>query len=371
VKTNISIRKVLVVIAWLAIGSGLLTLLVAANRKEQKHFCKDVAIRIKGTGDIFYIDKGDIITILKNGSDQKMIGQPLNKMNLARMEKLLEKSSWVADAELYFDSHDVLHITATERQPIARIFTKAGTSYYIDSATKRMPLLQKMSIRVPLVTNFPGSKKIGPQDSALLRDVKELTAFISSDPFWNAQVAQLDIVGERNFELIPTIGNHVIRLGTAEDLEEKFNRLFIFYKNVLSKTGFDHYSVIDVQYKDQVVATQKGSVSKVDALQLQKNIEELMKKAQQAQEAQQPMVIDSTIQLQTNNSNEAFDAAQVKEGIEKPASLKQSNFATNTTTKPSPTLKKTTAKPNALERKIEVNKNVVKPKAVMKRKTSP
>ena len=72
--TNISIRKVLVVVAWLAIGSGLLTLLIAANRKEQKHFCKDVMIRIKGIGDIFYIDKGDIVTILKNGSDQKLIG---------------------------------------------------------------------------------------------------------------------------------------------------------------------------------------------------------------------------------------------------------------------------------------------------------
>ena len=361
-KTNISIRKVLVVIAWLAIGSGLLTLLAAANRKEQKHFCKDVTIRIKGVGNIFYIDKGDIVTILKNGSDQKLIGQPLNKMNLARMEKLLEKSSWVADAELYFDSHDVLHITATERQPIARIFTKAGTSYYIDSAAKRMPLLQKMSIRVPLVTNFPGNKKMSPRDSALLKDVKALTTFISKDPFWNAQVAQIDIVGDKNFELIPTIGNHIIRIGSADALEEKLNRLFVFYKNVLSKTGFDHYSVIDVQYKDQVVATQKGTVSKIDALQLQKNIEELMKKAQQAQEAQQPMVIDSTSQLQVNNSHEAFDTEQAKESIEKPDLPNPSIIAKTTTTKPSPTLKETTVKPKTTTKK----KVVKKPKAVMR-----
>ena len=89
--------------AWIAIASGLLTLLVAANRKEQNHLCKDVSIKIKGIGETFYIDKGDIITILKNGSDKKLIGQPLNKMNLAGMEKLLERSSWVADAEIYFE----------------------------------------------------------------------------------------------------------------------------------------------------------------------------------------------------------------------------------------------------------------------------
>jgi cell division protein FtsQ len=225
-----------------------------------------------------------------------------------------------------------------------------------------MPLLQKMSIRVPLVTNFPASKKMRPQDSALLKDVKELTTFISNDPFWNAQVAQIDIVGDKNFELIPTLGNHVIRIGSADALEEKLNRLFVFYKNVLSKTGFDHYSVIDVQYKDQVVATQKGTVSKVDALQLQKNIEELMKKAQQAQEAQQPMVIDSTNQLQTNNSHEAFDTAQAKESIEKPDLPNPSSISETTTTKPGPTLKKSTVKPKPTVKKKEVKK----PKAVMR-----
>jgi cell division protein FtsQ len=75
---------------------------VAANRKEQNHLCKDVCITIKGVGETFYIDKGDIVTILKNGSDKKLIGQPLNKMNLARMERLLEGSSWVRDARNLF-----------------------------------------------------------------------------------------------------------------------------------------------------------------------------------------------------------------------------------------------------------------------------
>jgi hypothetical protein len=110
------------------------------------------------------------------------------------------------------------------------------------------------------------------------------------------------------------------------------------------------------------VATQKGTVSKVDALQLQKNIEELMKKAQQAQEAQQPMVIDSTNQLQVNNSHEAFDTAQAKENIEKPDLPNPSSIPETTTTKPGPTLKKSTVKPKPTVKKKEVKK----PKAVMR-----
>lgn len=342
----------------MAASTGLVVLLLAANRKEQKHLCKDVRITIKGVSDVFYIDKGDIITILKNGSDKKLIGQPLNEMNLRRMEQLLEKSSWVRDAELYFDSHDVLHITAIEREPIARVFSTGGTSFYIDSAAKRLPLLQKMSIRVPVVTNLPWPKKMNGRDSALIKSTRDLVVFVASDSFWNAQVAQIDVVNGKFFEIIPTIGNHVIRIGDGENLEEKFGRLFLFYKKVLSKTGFDHYSIVDVQFDGQVVTTQKGTTSKVDSIQLQKNIKELMLQAQKAQEEQQPMDIDSTKEAVFVTTQEATNDTTEK-NIEKPVPLKPSNITKTTTTKPSPTLKKTTVKPKPKDRK--------KPKAVMRR----
>ena len=365
--SKISIRRILIVIACIAVASGLTTLLIAANRKEQNHLCKDVRITIKGIGETFYIDKGDVVTILKNGSDKKLIGQPLNKMNLAQMEKLLERSSWVADAEIYFDSQDVLHITATERQPIARIFTTTGTSFYIDSAAKRLPLLQKMSVRVPVVTNYPYAKKMKRLDSALLKEVKTLTAFVLNDPFWNAQVAQIDIISGKTFEIVPTIGNHIIRIGTGENLQGKFDRLYVFYKKVLSKTGFDHYSIIDVQFKDQVVATQKGASSKIDSIQLQKNIKELMEQAQKAQEAQLPMDIDSTVGNTT--TQKVITKEPAKETTEKPMPGKLSNTTKTTTTKPGPTLKKATAKSKSTVKK-EVKKKGTKPKAVMTKRVN-
>lgn len=44
----------------------------------------------------------------------------------------------------------------------------------------------------------------------------------------------------------------------------------VFYKQVLSKTGFDKYKVIDVQYKGQVVASKYAGNAKVDSVQLRK-----------------------------------------------------------------------------------------------------
>jgi cell division protein FtsQ len=78
---------------------------------------------------------------------------------------------------------------------------------------------------------------------------------------------------------MPLIGDHVIRLGTVDDLEEKLDKLMVFYKRVLSRTGFNKYGVIDIQFKGQVVGTQRGSLSKVDSVQLQKNIAALLEKS--------------------------------------------------------------------------------------------
>ncbi len=58
----------------------------------------------------------------------------------------------------------------------------------------------------------------------------------------------------------------------------------IFYKEVLSKTGFDKYNKVDVRFSGQVVGTKKGnSISKADSVLAVKNIERLIRAAQQLQ----------------------------------------------------------------------------------------
>jgi cell division protein FtsQ len=96
-----------------------------------------------------------------------------------------------------------------------------------------------------------------------------------------SQVAQVDITADRNFELSPVIGNHLIKLGNGKDLEKKFNRLMIFYKQVLAQKGFDAYSTIDVQYSGQVVGTRRGTEkNKVDTAMLKRRVNEMLRQVQ-------------------------------------------------------------------------------------------
>ena len=264
---------------WLLVISGITTLLIAANRKEQVHLCKEIFIGIKGNEDKFYVEKEDVLKLLQKTVTGSLLQKSVTSINLAGLEAGLKTNPWIRNAELYFDSKDALHVFVEEREPVARVFTTTGNSFYMDSSGARMPLLDKMSIRVPVVTGFTSARKFNAGDSTLLEQTKQVTQFIYGNPFWSAQVGQIDITPEGKFELIPVIGNHIIKLGTGENVEQKLNNLYVFYKQVMSKVGFDKYAALAVEFDGQVVAIKKEPTSPVDSIQLKKNIEELVNRA--------------------------------------------------------------------------------------------
>ncbi len=321
--------------------SGLVVLLVAAIGRRNHELCKDYQITIQGAQKNLFINEKDIKKLLNSGLNGKIKGEPIADFNLRKLEQLLEVNAWVKNANLYFDNREVLHISVEEREPVARIFTTAGRSFYIDHEGERMPLSEMMSARVPVFTNFPDKKALSTKDSILLNDVRKTASFILSDSFWMAQTEQIDITEERNFEMIPTIGNHIVKLGNGDDIDKKFHRLLIFYQQVLSKTSFDKYKSVDVQYTGQVIGS-KVKMSKVDSMQLKKNIEKLLQEARKMQ-----------------NDTVASIPANVKENISidrtndsKTNTVEQTNSATRETV--------TNAKPKNIEDKTEE-----KPKAVM------
>jgi len=282
VNTGKAIRKILFVALWVTIAGGMLTLMIAAIGKQKRDQCRDYTIRIKGTQKNLFVDDKTILKILEFAGNGKIKGQKRSIFNLLEIERLLKTNVWIKDAELYFDNRNVLHVLVTEREPIARLFTITGKSFYMDDSGKMMPLSDKLSARVPVFTGFPG-KVISKRDSLLLNEVRSAASFILHDPFWISQVAQIDITPERNFEMIPVVGNHTVILGDGENIEQKFHRLFVFYKNVLSQTGFDKYKAINVQYAGQVIGVKNNSGSKSDTAQLRLNVEKLLRQARELQ----------------------------------------------------------------------------------------
>ncbi len=297
-----TIRKVLFIAIWLCIGGGMVSLLLAAITKKNNGLCKDYTISIEGGKNNLFIDNKDVEQLLFKATKGPLKGDPIAAFNLYELEQMLEKNTWVDEADMYFDNKDVLHVSITEKEPIARIFTTDGNSFYINDNGKKMPLSDKLSARVPVFTGYADKKKMNAADSLFLKQVTNVAEFIENNPFWMSQVAQIDITDDGNFEMIPLVGNHLVKLGNGENIEKKFNRLMIFYKQVLSKTGFDKYKIIDVQYKGQVVVSKSALDRKVDAEQLKKNVEKLLRQSEEAEKETTSNVMPAIIKLEKDST---------------------------------------------------------------------
>jgi cell division protein FtsQ len=372
--------------AWIVVLGGIVSLLVAANSKARARTCKGVAVSINNGGDRIYVEKEDVLKTIEKTAHGSIVNKLTGAINLASLEKNLEANPWIRDAELYFDTKDILHVTVSERVPVARVFTTAGNSFYIDSAGYQMPLLEVFSARLPVVTDFTAAKRLKAADSVLLQETKQVVGAISADPFWSAQVGQIDITPDRKFELIPVLGSHVIRLGNGNDVGAKLARLMVFYKQVMPKAGLAKYSALDVQFDGQVVAVRRGPTSAVDSIQLQKNIQELMERKMAEQEPDDA-VQPATEPAQTASGDieepvAATDTAAAKPFVAKEASttpekatatvvsnpVKESMPAKNPVVQKS-TPKKTSQQASKPVKKPTVGKKVApKPKAVMQRK---
>lgn len=253
-ESKYTFKKILIISVWIILLSGTVVLLIAAMSKKRNEAINRVEIKISGIQSNYFLGKKDVLDILQKVNGKKLEGESIHSLDFSKMEAILEKNQWIRKAEIFFDNNNVLQVKIIEREPIARIFTNSGWSFYIDSSLTRLPLSEKFSPRLPVFSSFPDvTKTLNKEDSNLLFEIKTLSEYINNHPFWMAQIDQVNITSEGSFELIPKLGEQLIRFGNTDNYEEKFNKLLAFYQKVESKVGWNNYSVLDIRYKNQVV----------------------------------------------------------------------------------------------------------------------
>ena len=84
-----TIRKILFVGLWLCIGGGMLTLLLAANKKKKRGECSDYTIQLKGTVQHYFIDEKDVEQLLMKATNSKIKGLAVSAFDLSKLEQSL------------------------------------------------------------------------------------------------------------------------------------------------------------------------------------------------------------------------------------------------------------------------------------------
>ena len=93
--------------------------------------------------------------------------------------------------------------------------------------------------------------------NSILKDIYYLVEYINDDSFWSAQIDQIYVDNNDEIDLIPRVGNQLIHLGSIENLEGKLRNLAELYDKVLPEVGWNKYSMINLEYKDQIVCKKR------------------------------------------------------------------------------------------------------------------
>jgi cell division protein FtsQ len=260
--------KIFYVLMWVVLAAGLFVLVGYTIDEHNYTLCKKVIMHIDYGRSDTLISKTDILDLL-NRTGNRLTGQSIAYANFEKIERELRKQPYVAYAEVFISLDGVMELDIIQRQPILRIFNQKNESFYLDVNGNVLPVNPAFSARVlvangcipePYMKNISYTQDtIRKKDSVLYQstivNLFKVASAIVNDKFLKAQIEQVYVDKSGEFELYPRVGNHIIVFGNAEDIDAKFERLQLFYRNGLSKTGWSKYNVINIKYQNQVVCS--------------------------------------------------------------------------------------------------------------------
>ncbi|MCO6460216.1 MAG: hypothetical protein J5I59_02335 [Saprospiraceae bacterium] len=242
--------------------SGVLGL-ISATESESYGKVEKVIVDISPLdGEVWLIEKEDLAKMLNKQYKLKLKGQSIQNLDLIKIEKIIEKSEYVQDAQVYIDARNNLKISVVQKMPIMRVFLPNQHTFFITNQGSKIPVPGKSALRLPVLTgNLKEFKKSDLKDSTnVYFKAYHIMKAIRENPFMLGLTEQLVADSLQDIVLIPKLGNHRIILGNADDIENKFKRLEIFYKKGMPSEGWNLYKEINLKYRDQVIATKANLV---------------------------------------------------------------------------------------------------------------
>ncbi len=249
------------VIAMLMIIPLVITAFVYGKKINDNDVVQDIAIQYMN--EYKFIDELDVKEICLN-QDVLLKKTMIKELNLDKFEQTIRKNVWAKNVEVYLTANNVLKIQLEQKKPIARVVLNdsSSSSYYIDEQGNPFPESIKYRPKIPLITG----KKIGFDKKGLLfhEQLKKISMFIHQDSFWKNMITQINLRDNNDIELITTIGDATVLFGDANNIEDKFSRLFQFYKYKFYEADWMAIKEIDVRFNRQVICRRDGTAPDVN-----------------------------------------------------------------------------------------------------------
>lgn len=227
--------------------------------------CRAIKIDIHDSTDYHFVTEKQIWNLVY-GNTGKVLGRPVKNVPISEIENKIKVLRELKEAEVYIAIDGTIHVYANQRDPIMRVMPDNGGDYFID---EEGVVIRKRNLYTPRMHIVSGNVNISSSmlngvsvldtsiKNSILTDIYFLVDYINNDSFWSAQIDQIFVDHNDEINLIPRVGNQLIHLGTTENFKGKLRNLEAFYDQVLPEVGWNEYSSINLEFKDQIVCKKK------------------------------------------------------------------------------------------------------------------
>ena len=234
----------------------VLGLIAFTERMKGDIAVRDIRMKIENTNENHFVDEGDIMDLMQL-DQSNIIGASVSGLSFKTIERKIQLDPFIRDAEVYCDLEGNLTVKVELRRPIARMVRRDGPDGYIADDGTVMPVSDKFTSRVLLLSGSYIPTMLRQEN--LHQDewgsqLMALLARINNDAFWKAQIAELDIDQKGRLTMYTQVGDEKIEFGTPDDMDTKFRKLAIFYKEILPRVGWNKYDRVNLEYAGQIVA---------------------------------------------------------------------------------------------------------------------
>ena len=177
------------------------------------------------------------------------------KVNFFEIEKKLQLHPHVKDVKVYRDLRGNLNVGLLQYNPIARIVSGKFKDNYLDENGNLFPISKDYSKRVILIHL---SDKISYDNNLIFNspfgeDLLKMINFINQNNFFNKIISEIDVDSNKNIVIHPFLSKQKIIFGYPDMLEEKFNKISLFYNKIIPSKGWNTYKSVNVKFKDQII----------------------------------------------------------------------------------------------------------------------
>lgn len=257
------LKIILFSILFLAVAAYLVYSFFIMESTNPEEKCAKVVMVIDD-GDEVFVDSAKAVEILKE-ANLYPLGKKMKDIDMQEIEHELLKNTFITSVDCYGSNNGMavgtgaLYVKIKQIVPVALVYDAHGEKHYVDPQGNIVET-DTLYARNMLVANGEISR------SYMVSDIAQFAQYVKQDPFWDNQIEQVYVEFDKNKErvvtLIPRVGDQKIYLGLMDGYDKKLERLKKFYERGMPVVGWKKYSVLNLEYDNQVVGIIKGQERK-------------------------------------------------------------------------------------------------------------